>query len=205
VSARLVAAGALGKSVRKRRQPFLLLLVVLIVGATILYWSWEGRWEHSQDRPIRAAANRYRLDPALVKAIVWKESRFHPGARGRVGELGLMQIREDAAWEWADAERVSGFEHPHCLDPATNTLAGSFYLARLLKRYVRTDDPVPYALADYNAGRANVLKWNKGEASTNSQLFIENIGFPGTKEYVKAVMARRERYDGQLGPAARPH
>jgi len=177
--------------------PFLFAVLALTAG--LLYWWWEGRLEHSQDRPIRAAARKYRLDPALVKAIVWKESRFNPGARGKVGELGLMQLREDAATEWADAEQIAGFDHQHCLDPATNTFAGAFYLARLMKRYVRTDNPVPYALADYNAGRANVLKWLQGAAATNSQLFIDNIGFPGTKDYVTGVMRRRERYEGQFG------
>ncbi len=186
---------------RKRRRLLWLLLLAGSAGVSVFYWWWEGRLERSQDVPIRAAANRYRIDPALIKAIVWKESRFHPGARGKVGELGLMQIREDSAWEWADAERVPGFDHAHCVDPVTNTLAGTFYLARLLRRYLKTDDPVPYALADYNAGRANVLKWNQAAAATNSQLFIENIGFPGTKEYVRSVMARRKHYEGQLGPA----
>ncbi len=51
-----------------------------------------------------------------------------------------------------------------------------------------------YALADYNAGRANVLKWNIAAASTNSAAFIEQIGFPSTKFYVKSVMRRYEHY-----------
>ena len=105
-----------------------------------------------------------------------------------------MQIREDAAREWADAEHISGFEHEQCLDPATNTLAGTFYLNKLLRRYAATDDPVPYALAAYNAGRANVLKWNTGSASTNSAAFIRQIGFPGTRRYVKSVTRRAALY-----------
>jgi len=42
------------------------------------------------------------------------------------------------------------------------------HLGKLLGRYLQTDDPVPYALADYNAGRANVLRWLTGSATTNS-------------------------------------
>jgi len=67
-------------------------------------------------------------------------------------------------------------------------------LKKLIKRYAQTDKPVVYALADYNAGRGNVLKWNMGEAATNSAVFIEQIGFPGTKAYVKSVMRRYEKY-----------
>ncbi|MEI6568895.1 MAG: transglycosylase SLT domain-containing protein, partial [Verrucomicrobiota bacterium] len=79
---------------RKRRGKGWLVLLAGMAGGMVLLWWWQGRLERSQDEPIRAAANRYRIDPALIKAIVWKESRFHPEARGRVGELGLMQLRE---------------------------------------------------------------------------------------------------------------
>ena len=90
--------------------------------------------------------------------------------------------------------RVGGFEHEHCLDARTNILAGTWYLKKLLKRYQQTDDPVPYALADYNAGRGNVLKWFNGPGATNSAAFLEQIAFPGTKEYVQSVMRQREKY-----------
>ena len=140
------------------------------------------------------AAKRYGVDPLLVRAIVWRESRFKPDARGTSGEIGLMQIQEVAAQEWADAEHNTSFKHEHCFDPGTNALAATFYLSKLLKRYAHADNPVPYALADYNAGRGNVLKWNTGAAATNSAAFIAQIGFPGTRAYVKSVMRRQELY-----------
>jgi soluble lytic murein transglycosylase len=177
-----------------RRHRSRLLLAFLVVGVVVIYLWWNSRVEQSQDNPIRVAAARYGVEPALVKAVVWQESRFNPSVRGRAQELGLMQIREEAAQEWADAEHIRGFEHAQCLDAQTNTLAGTWYLKKLLKRYAQTDNAVPYALADYNAGRGNVLKWNTGEAATNSEAFIEQIGFPGTKAYVKAVMRRCEKY-----------
>ena len=171
-----------------------MILGVLLLSGLIAYRWWQGRLERSQDGPIRAAAERYGVEPALVKAVVWRESRFNPKARGRAQEIGLMQLREKAAQEWADAEHIAGFDHEHCLDARTNTLAGTFYLKKLLKRYRRTDNPLPYALADYNAGHGNVLKWNRGAAATNSVVFIEQIGFPGTKDYVKSVLRRYARY-----------
>jgi len=172
----------------------LILLLVFLAGGPAAYWWWHDWLERSQDEPIRAAAQRYAVEPALVKAIVWRESHFHPRARGRAQEIGLMQIREVAAGEWADAEHLAGFAHEHCFDPATNTLAGTWYLKKLLKRYAQTDDPLPYALADYNAGRGNVLKWITGAAATNSAAFTAQIGFPGTRNYVQAVMRRYARY-----------
>lgn len=177
----------------KRFRPFFL-IALLLVGAVAVYLWREERLERRYIPQIRAAAKRYGVDPLLVKAVVWQESRFNPAARGTSGELGLMQIQEIAAQEWADTERHRAFLHEHCLDPGTNTLAATFYLGKLLKRYARTDDPVPYALADYNAGRGNVLKWNSGAAATNSVVFMEQIGFPGTKDYVSSVMRRRDIY-----------
>lgn len=185
---------------RRRLRLILILLLMFLSGGFAVYWWRQGWLERSQDVPIRAAARRYRMEPALIKAVVWRESRFHPRAQGRAQEIGLMQIRETAAQEWADAEHLEGFAHEQCFDPATNTLAGTWYLKKLLKRYARTDNPLPYALADYNAGRGNVLKWISGSAATNSAAFTAQIGFPGTREYVKSVMQRHARYQPDFGP-----
>jgi soluble lytic murein transglycosylase len=177
------------------RKVWLLAAIGVLLLAAVGWYGWrQGRLEHSQDTFILAAAARYEIDPDLVRAVIWRESRFDPGARGKSGELGLMQLQELSAQEWADAERLAHFEHEHCLDPRTNTLAGTFYLRKLLRRYQGTDNPLPYALADYNAGRGNVIKWNTGPAATNSEAFLQQIGFPGTSNYVLAVMQRYEHY-----------
>jgi soluble lytic murein transglycosylase len=174
-------------------RPLLTIVVSTVVALGGFWWWYEWR-DHSQDAPILAAARRYGVEPALVKAVVWRESRFNPRRRGRAGEIGLMQLREAAAGEWAHAERVSGFTPQSLFDPNTNTFAGAWYLQRLIKRYADTDNPLPYALADYNAGRSNVLKWNHGSAATNSLAFINQIGFPGTKGYVRSVLRREQHY-----------
>lgn len=170
-------------------------LLILVLGGL---WARQIKNGHDGrfDREILRAAAQYGVDPALVKAVVWRESRFDPNARGRSGEVGLMQIRELAAVDWSSSQGVIGFEMAQLQDPATNILAGTWYLARLLKRYEQTDDPVPYALADYNAGRANVRRWIKtGGAETNSAVFMNQIGFPATHKYVRTVMDRRRRYE----------
>jgi soluble lytic murein transglycosylase len=183
----------------KRPQFFLIFVLLLLGGVAVHFWL-EAKREHRYDAQIRSAAERYQVDPALVKAVVWRESRFDANVRGTKGEIGLMQIQETAAQEWADSQRITNFVHDQCLDPTTNTLAGTFYLGKLLRRYRNTDNAVPYALADYNAGRTCVLKWNTNSASTNSAAFIEQIGFPGTKAYVKVVMRRFEHYRPAFQP-----
>ncbi|MBI5385815.1 MAG: lytic transglycosylase domain-containing protein [Verrucomicrobia bacterium] len=180
------------------------LWTAVIAGAIALleWWRWVRR-ECSQDRPILAASERYGVEPALVKAVVWRESRFDPLAKGRRGEVGLMQIMEGTAHEWAAAEGLKLFYHRQLFDPWRNTQAGAWYLAKLRRRYQHTDNPLPYTLADYNAGRGNVLRWAKGAAATNSVAFIEAIGFPGTKQYVRTALARFERYRKTFPPKSR--
>jgi soluble lytic murein transglycosylase len=177
-----------------------LLALGLTAGAALWWWS-ERRLEQSQDQPILEAAARYNLDPALVKAVVWKESRFKPNARGQAGEVGLMQLMDPAAQEWAESVRAYPLSERHLFDPRTNTLAGAWYLRKLLQRYRNTDNPVSYALADYNAGRANVLKWAKATAATNSHEFLAQIGFPSTRDYVQSILGRWRHY--QREPAFR--
>ena len=191
----------------KRRQTRILVLTAgLVLGAglglfAITAWL-DWRREHSQDLHILAAAQRYGIDPALVKAVVWKESRFHPWARGRAGEIGLMQLMDAAAQEWAEGEHCYPLPPEHLFNPVTNILAGTWYLAKLLKRYRAADDPVAFALADYNAGRGNVLKWARGAAATDARAFVDAIGFPTTRIYVDQVRQRRRRYAGDFSSLA---
>ena len=177
----------------KRRRLLAFLVLIIFVG-------WIGgrrycRWrDHRFDAVIVGAAQRYGVAPALVKAVVWRESWFNPSVRGRKNEFGLMQIRAEAAGEWARAEKIPSVTQEQLFDPVTNTLAGTWYLGKLLKRYQKTDNPLPYALADYNAGRSHVLRWSKDAATTNNTLFIERMDYPSTRKYVKTVLRRYEYY-----------
>jgi soluble lytic murein transglycosylase len=167
-----------------------ILLVVLI--GVLAFTGWRYWWEHRFDSIIAQAAKRYGMDPVLIRAVVWRESGFDPDARGRAGELGLMQIRDAAALEWAAAEHLDGFEHDACLDPLTNLLAGTWYLRTIVRHYSQADNPLPFGLAEYNAGRRNVLKWLAGGDPTNCAVFMDQIGFPGTRAYVRAILNRYE-------------
>lgn len=175
----------------KLRSLVTLTLIVVLGGGAWFYYHWR---EHHDDWIILAAARRYGVEPALVKAVVWRESWFNAHVRGGHGELGLMQVTEIAANEWAEAERIQTFQAGHLLNPVTNAYSGAYYLGKLLRRYPQTDNPMPYALADYNAGRTHVLRWSKGEAITNSAAFLAQMDFPGTRQYILAIMKRRIHY-----------
>jgi soluble lytic murein transglycosylase len=177
-------------------------ILLLLIGGVGIVWFWISRYENRFDAQIQLAAQRYRLPPSLVKAVVWKESRFDPTVRGRAGEIGLMQVTAVAAQEWADALKLTRYSHEQILDPSTNLHAGSYYLSKVLQRYSATDNPLAYALADYNAGRRNVLRWmsatNAPQARTNSVQFMAAMTFPGTRQYVEQILQRRRRYESHF-------
>ena len=172
----------------------LIILVVIGIDLVALWWWKAYQLDHSQDAIIIAAASIYEMDPALIKAVIWRESRFNLAARGAAGELGLMQIREVAAREWAKAEGITNFHHSQLINAKSNVLAGTWYLKKAISHHQHTDNPIIYGLAEYNAGRSHVLKWNSDNAATNSVAFIEAIEFPTTKDYILSVQKRREKY-----------
>src|SRR5580765_8179532 len=105
-----------------------LVIIVFLGGWGVIIERYRTYRENSQDAPILAAARKYGVDPALIKAVVWRESWFNPHVKGRKGEIGLMQIRDAAADEWSKSEHVLLFTHQQLYDPAKNTLAGAWYL-----------------------------------------------------------------------------
>jgi len=111
-----------------------------------------------------------------------------------------MQIREPTARDWAAAQKLSFFTSSQLFNPGTNTDCGAWYLARLLYRYQGTDDPLPYALAAYNAGPTHVGRWRRGAAVTNSSVFLSQLDFPGTRRYVQTVTRRYAFYRDRFPP-----
>ena len=73
---------------------------------TLQEWISPARFQQ-YDGLIRSVAEEHNLDPMLVKAVVWRESRFDAQKFGSAGERGLMQVSEKAAQEWARENRAT--------------------------------------------------------------------------------------------------
>lgn len=153
-----------------------------------------GRYSEHDDL-IARAAKKHGVDPLLVKAVVWRESRFHTTKVGGAGERGLMQVGEAAAHDWAAAHKVEVFVYADLFDAKTNLEAGTWYLGRALVRWKDRDDPIPYALAEYNAGRSRVEKWAANRDTAREML--AEAGGTGTRQYVDDVIRRYQRYLGK--------
>jgi soluble lytic murein transglycosylase len=136
---------------------------------------------------IHPAAARYNVPPALIASVIWRETRFRPYRVGRAGELGLMQVMPASAQEWARAEQQLPFRRVDLLDPYTNVLAGTWYLHRALDRWSNLPDPLPRALAEYNAGRSNALRWDRS-SKTRQISFTNAISYPTTQRYVADIL-----------------
>jgi len=150
-----------------------------------------GRY-HEHDRLIAKAAKKYGVDPLLVKAVVWRESRFSSNKVGAAGERGLMQVGEAAARDWASARKVEVFVYADLFDAKTNLEAGTWYLGRALERWKDKDDPLPFALAEYNAGRSRMEKWAANSATAEEML--RQAAATSTRQYVDDVIRRFRIY-----------
>jgi soluble lytic murein transglycosylase len=158
-------------------------------------WISPARF-HQFDNLIRTVATEHQLDPMLVKAVVWRESRFDPRKIGSAGERGLMQVSERAAREWARETQAVNFHADDLLDAKTNLEAGSWYLRRALQHWEHQKKPVVFALAEYNAGASRAQRWanNDPDTAMSERTFRNNIDFPGTRNYVASVLQRYEFY-----------
>ncbi len=162
---------------------------------TLYEWISPARFQQ-YDSLIKAVAREHDLDPMLIKAVVWRESTFDPHKFGTAGERGLMQVSEKAAREWASENRIDNFDVEQLFDPKTNLEAGSWYLERALKHWDSQADPVPFALAEYNAGASRAQRWSGGStsAAVPADEFLRRIDFPGTRKYVDSITDRYRFY-----------
>ncbi len=183
---------------------FLVAVVVLLLGGAIfwlvakdpIYRASEllgfGRYSR-YDSMIASVAATQGVDPLLVKSVIWQESRFHPHKLGGHGERGLMQVTEPAAQDWVNALGVETFVPEDLLDPKTNIKVGTWYLAQALKHWSGQEDPLPFALGEYNAGRSRVKRWSGGAQMTADELNAA-MDIVSTRAYVAAVRQRYEYY-----------
>jgi soluble lytic murein transglycosylase len=162
---------------------------------TLYEWISPGRFQQ-HDALIRSVAAEHRLDPMLVKAVVWRESRFDSQKFGTAGERGLMQVSEKAAQEWARETKAENFRAEELFDAKINLEAGTWYLRRAVEHWQNQADPIPFALAEYNAGASRAQRWAGGDdaKAIPADTFRANIDFPGTRKYVESIIARYEFY-----------
>jgi soluble lytic murein transglycosylase len=148
---------------------------------------------------IREQAAEKRLDPALIAAVIYAETKFDPRPSS-AGAEGLMQILPATAYYLAHLSGGITFTASDLAEPSVNVAYGSYYLRYLLNHYGGNE---MLAVAAYNGGLTNVDKWVAQADAEGHQLSPQEIPFPQTREYVQRVLdaerAYRETYPRQLG------
>jgi soluble lytic murein transglycosylase len=169
------------------------LLVILLVlvgagGAAVVAaqpdWYLRARYPLRYDHIVRGHAENYRLDPALVAAVIYQESKFRADARSDSGAVGLMQLLPETAKGIAARTGGSQFEVDDLYDPEINVRYGSWYLRHLIDKYGTEER----ALAAYNGGQGNLDR---------------GVMYPETRHYVERVLELRgiyrKAYPSELG------
>lgn len=196
--ARTRAAGR-GRAVpRRRRRMFAILAVVaLVAGVGALFAADARRAVNSVVLPlnhediIRQQARDKDLDPALIAAVIYAESRFREGRTSHAGAEGLMQITPATAQDIARKSGGIAFELDDLHTPQVNIAYGSFYLRYLLDRYGGNET---LAVAAYNAGYGNVDEWVADAGRKGRDFSIDEIPFPETRDYVEKVEDAKRDY-----------
>src|SRR5271166_1105077 len=148
---------------------------------------------------IREQAAEKHLDPALIAAVIYAETKFDPRPSS-AGAEGLMQILPATAYFIAHLSGGSRFTASDLATPSINVAYGSYYLRYLLDHY---DGNEMLAVAAYNAGLANVDSWVAQANAAGRPLTVDAIPFPETRAYVQRVLeaqrAYHSTYSRQLG------
>jgi soluble lytic murein transglycosylase len=148
---------------------------------------------------IRQQASAKHLDPALIAAVIYAESKFEPRTSS-AGAQGLMQILPATAYYLAHLSGGSQFIASDLATPSVNVAYGSYYLRYLLDHYAGDE---MLAVAAYNGGLANVDRWVTKARAEGGTLTVGTIPFPETREYVQRVLdaqqAYRSQYPRELG------
>jgi len=169
---------------------------IIALGRSSFLSDLELRFPTPYSEPVEDAVSKHKLDKALLYGLMRQESAFQARARSAAGALGVMQLMPATARKVA---RRLGEPEPaiwRLLGPAENIRIGAAHLDELLRRY--GGNPV-YALAAYNAGHHRVLLWQPENRSVPADIWIANIPFSETRDYVEQILVNARIYGWRLG------
>jgi soluble lytic murein transglycosylase len=190
-------AEARRRIVRRRRVAAILGTAVVVGLAVAMAWPSFHHAVREIALPlrhediIRQQARDKGLDPALIAAVIYAESRFRDGQTSRAGAQGLMQITPATAQMIARKSGGVSFTVRDLGTPQVNIAYGSWYLRYLMGRYAANET---FALAAYNGGEGNVDRWIDRARRRDEDLTIDAIPFSETRTYVQRVLAAERNY-----------
>ena len=188
---------------RRRLAAGAVALCLLALLAALVFWLAGGReqmeellYPREYSQYVEKYSAQYGVDPLLVYAVIYNESRFRPDAQSEVGARGLMQMMEDA-FEWTKyrLEPESDAVYDDMYDPETNIRYGTYMLSLLLEEFGTVDN----ALCAYHAGWGSVKNWLADPAYSSDGVHVETIPFADTRTYVERVNKTLQIYQRLYG------
>jgi soluble lytic murein transglycosylase len=149
---------------------------------------WEGLYPLPFSGSIETWSSKRQLNPLLVTALIRQESRFMPGIVSSAGATGLMQVMPDTG-DWV-ASKV-GLQDYKLNDPDDSVNLGTWYLNYTHEEWQGNS---LLAVASYNAGPGNVQDWLIQFNFKDPDIFVEQIPFTETQDYVEAVFENYWNY-----------
>jgi soluble lytic murein transglycosylase len=199
--------GARRRAAARRRRLTILAIACAAIGALVVVMALpmfrkavnDFTLPLSYSDVIRQQAADKHLDPALIAAVIYAETKFDPRPSS-AGAEGLMQILPQTAQYLARRSGATTFTVADLGTPTVNIAYGSYYLRYLLDRYNGRE---MLAVAAYNGGESNVDRWVAQARGDGRQLGVDEIPFPQTRLYVRKVFKAqrdyRRTYPSELG------
>jgi len=157
---------------------------------------WRFLYPRGFGELVEQYAKEYGLDPHLAYAVIREESSFLPQARSHANARGLMQIIPSTGRKLSHALGIH-FTRRRLYNPRVNIQMGTFFLSELIKTF---NGNIQLALAAYNGGPIRVSKWLKDYGKVvDIDMFVEDIPFRETRNYVKKVMRSYYGYKRTYG------
>ncbi len=161
----------------------LLLGALAVLERTMPTWYARHRYPLRYAAIVRSHARTYHLDPALLAAVIYTESKFDPTTVSDAGAVGLMQLLPSTAQGIAERTGGTRFVVSDLKDPELNVRYGAWYLEHLRLKYQGRPNATDLALAAYNAGQGKVDRWIAA-VSPGAQV---RIPFAETRAYLVRV------------------
>jgi soluble lytic murein transglycosylase len=176
--------------INKKLIFFLLAIILFIIfNSNLDLWTIRRNIEPVKyQAEIDKYAEKFSLEPELLAALIYVESRFDKYSLSPKGAVGLMQLMPSTAFWVAEELGYQDFRLEDLDDPELNIKFGSWYFSYLYQKF---DNDLIKTVAAYNAGESNVRNWIAAGWDGSIE---ENLPYKETDNFVRRVISTKDYY-----------
>jgi soluble lytic murein transglycosylase len=163
-------------------------------------WRWDCRFPQPYPGVVSELDQKWELPPGLVYAVVRQESNFREKIHSPAAAVGLTQVlpttAEKLIREFGDVPQCGAMGDRKLEDPRCSLELGARYLHRLLQFF---QGQLPLVIVSYNAGPEAVTRWLTAKKPAELDVFLAQVPFAETRNYVHHVITNFLVYSWLLG------